>query len=111
MKLNGHDRFDTREGLYFNVVQPDQHHTNLPKPGINVYSFALHPEEHQPSGTANLSRIDDTVLKIWFLDISLAVGQPEFNFLNDDNKLYIYAINYNILRVLSGLCGMAYSLA
>ena len=68
IKLNGHDRFDEREGRYFNYVQTDQHHSNTPKPGINVYSFALHPEEHQPSGTANLSRIDDTSITIRFLE-------------------------------------------
>jgi len=60
--LNGHDRFARREGNYFNYVQPWQHHTRTPADGINVYSFALHPEQHQPTGTANMSRIDNTKL-------------------------------------------------
>ena len=51
LQLNGHDRFQVREGRYFNEVQPYQHHTNVPAVGINVYSFALNPEDHQPSGT------------------------------------------------------------
>jgi hypothetical protein len=68
LQLNGHDRFDRREGSYFNYVQPWQHHTNTPADGINVYSFALHPEQHQPSGSANLSRIDNTQLNLWFAD-------------------------------------------
>ena len=52
LQLNGHDRFQERLGSYFNLVQPYQHHTNVPATGINVYSFALRPEEHQPSGTS-----------------------------------------------------------
>ncbi len=111
IKLNGHDRFNLREGLYFNNVQPDQHHSNTPRDGINVYSFSLHPEQHQPSGTANLTRIDSTTLTIQFLDSSQGIGQPDLNFLNDENQLFVFAVNYNILRVLSGLAGLAYSTA
>ena len=59
LQLNGHDRFAEQDGLYFNRVQPNQHHTRQPSDGINVYSFALNPEEHQPSGTCNFSRIDN----------------------------------------------------
>lgn len=66
LQFNGHDRFDTREGEYFNYVQPQQYHTNTPKDGINCYSFSLYPEEHQPSGTANLSRIETTTLSLSF---------------------------------------------
>lgn len=109
LQLNGHDRFDKREGSYFNYVQPDQHHTNTPADGINVYSFALHPEQHQPSGTANLSRIDNTQLGLWFGDDTWSTGLPALNLLNPDNKLYIYGQNYNVLRILSGMGGLAYS--
>ena len=62
--LNGNDRFSEREGKYFNLVQPYQHHTSCPAPRINVYSFALTPEEHQPSGTCNFSRIDNAHLNV-----------------------------------------------
>ncbi len=109
IQLNGHDRFDRREGAYFNYVQPDQHHTNTPADGIFVYSFAIHPEQHQPSGTANLSRIDNTQLNIWFRDETAASGLPSLNFFNADNKLYIFAHNYNVLRIMSGMGGLAYS--
>lgn len=109
LQLNGHDRFDKREGPYFNYVQPDQHHTNTPADGINVYSFALHPEQHQPSGTANLSRIDNTLLNLWFRDSTLLAGLPALNFLNPDNKLYIFGFSYNVLRIMSGMGGLAYS--
>ena len=109
LQLNGHDRFDRREGSYFNYVQPDQHHTNTPADGINVYSFAIHPEQHQPSGTANLSRIDNTQLNIWFADPTAKVGQPTLNIFNSDNKLYIYCFSFNVLRIMSGMGGLAYS--
>ena len=109
LKLNGHDRFDRREGTYFNNVQSDQHHSNTPKDGINVFSFSLLPEEHQPSGTANLSRIDETSLSINFFEPTQKLGDPEIGFLNADNQLFIFGTNYNILRILSGLAGIAYS--
>jgi hypothetical protein len=101
LQLNGHDRFQVREGRYFNEVQPYQHHTNIPAVGINVYSFALQPEQHQPSGTCNLSRIDNTTL---LLTVSNnAVGTTT------SSTVYIYATNYNVLRVMSGMGGLAYS--
>lgn len=109
LQLNGHDRFDRREGAYFNYVQPDQHHTNTPADGINVYSFALHPEQHQPSGTANLSRIDNTTLKLTFADPTFTTGAPVLDLFCPDSKLYIYDINYNVLRIMSGMGGLAYS--
>jgi hypothetical protein len=95
--LNGNDRFATRKGEYFSLVQPYQHHENTPDQyhkGINVYSFALKPEEHQPSGTLNMSRIDTAVLSV---SSSIA------------GTIYIYAVNYNVLRILSGMGGLAYS--
>lgn len=111
IQLNGHDRFDKREGAYFNYVQPHQHHTNTPADGINVYSFALHPEQHQPSGTANLSRIDNTQLNVTFTDGSIALygGSSDIPFLNADSLFYIFAYSYNVLRIMSGMGGLAYS--
>ena len=98
LMLNGNDRFAERDTMYFTHVQPYQHHTNIPDSGcnINVYSFALKPEEHQPSGTLNMSRIDTAQLKI--TDISQATGEVK-----------IYAHSYNVLRILSGMGGLAYS--
>jgi hypothetical protein len=100
--LNGHDRFSERKGTYFNLVQPYQHHTNIPdSPGINVYSFALKPEEHQPSGTCNMSRIDNATL--------LLTVHPDIASANLTKKIRVYAINYNVLRIMSGMGGLAYS--
>ena len=98
--LNGNDRFSVRDGMYFNVVQPYQHHENIPhNTGINVYSFALKPEEHQPSGTLNMSRIDSASLDLTALS---SLNMSDYN-------LNVYAINYNVLRILSGMGGIAYS--
>ena len=101
LQLNGQDRFSEREGSYFDVVQPFQHHTRHPDTGINVYSFALKPEEHQPSGTCNFSRIDNATLQLVLS--SGAVGGVQ------TAKVRVYAINYNVLRVMSGMAGVAYS--
>ena len=97
LQLNGHDRFAQRNGIYFSKVQPFQHHTNIPlSPGVNVYSFAIKPEEHQPSGTCNFSRIDNATLQLSFGASTTGVVK-------------IFAINYNVLRVMSGMGGLAYS--
>lgn len=109
LQLNGHDRFDTREGAWFNYVQPEMHHSNTPPDGINVYSFSIFPEEHQPSGTANLSRIDTTDLILTFNESTATSTNPPLYFFNPDNRIYIYGMNYNILRIMSGLSGIAYS--
>ena len=106
IQLNGHDRFDIREGSYFNYVQPLQHHTRTPCDGINVYSFALHPEQHQPSGTANLSRIDSTMLNLTLRDptlVSAPANAPSLNFFTTDTNLFVFAFNYNVLRIMSGI--------
>ena len=95
LQLNGQDRFSEREGSYFDIVQPFQHHTRHPDTGINVYSFALRPEEHQPSGTCNFSRIDNAVLQ-------LVLSSPTVSGTNTA-KVRVYAVNYNVLRVMSGI--------
>ena len=101
LQLNGQDRFSEREGSYFDVVQPYQHHTRAPDTGICVYSFALRPEEHQPSGSCNFSRIDNAVLQ-------LVLSSPTVSG-TATAKVRVYAVNYNVLRVMSGMAGVAYS--
>ncbi|QOI90160.1 major capsid protein [Pyramimonas orientalis virus] len=118
LQLNGHERFTQRTPQYFQLVQPYQHHERVPTTcvltvdassietdeavmetcttgGINVYSFALKPEEHQPSGTCNMSRIDNATLNLQGVDT--------------DNTVKVFAVNYNVLRVMSGMGGLAYS--
>ena len=112
LQLNGHDRFQERLGSYFNLVQPYQHHTNVPATGINVYSFALRPEEHQPSGTCNMSRIDNCTLQLQLTpkSVGMVVGPDPANMTSGmAGKLRVYATNYNVLRIMSGMGGLAYS--
>ena len=97
LQLNGHDRFAKQPGNYFNFVQPRAHHSVTPSKGINVYSFALNPEEHQPSGTCNFSRIDNAQLNLTFTG-STTTG-----------KVHVFATSYNVLRIMSGMGGLAYS--
>jgi hypothetical protein len=101
LQLNGQDRFTEREGDYFDKLQPYQHHTRCPSVGINVYSFALRPEEHQPSGTCNFSRIDKATLQLT-VSVNTVV-------LTNTAQVRVYALNYNVLRVMSGMGGLAYS--
>ena len=103
LQLNGHDRMKRREGTYFRCVQPYQHHTGADGQtsesewgGYYCYSFGLKPEEHQPSGTCNFSRIDNAVLSL-----EGATGSA--------GSLKVYAVNYNVLRIMSGMGGLAYS--
>jgi hypothetical protein len=96
LKLNGHDRFSTQPGVYFQCVQPHSHFNNTPRCGVNAYSFALTPCDHQPSGSCNFSRIDNATLNISFN--SAMTG-----------TLTIFAVNYNVLRIMSGMGGLAYS--
>ena len=95
--INGHDRFGARPGDYFKRVQTYQHHTRVPSKNILVYSFALNPEDMQPSGSCNFTRIDTSHLQLT-MNTDLA-----------DGKIKIYALSYNILRIASGLAGLAFS--
>ena len=96
LKLNGHERFAARPLPYFTQTQVWQHHSGeggFVDLSIGVYSFALKPEEHQPSGTCNFSRIDN--------------AQLSFNATM--NAFDVHAVNYNVLRIMSGMGGLAYS--
>ena len=132
LKLNGHDRFSAMPATYFTRTQVWKHHTgsslnkarnwqltseNMVNRGkamitnqwdtdyINVYSFALKPEEHQPSGTCNFSRIDSAVLN-YNIDW---VENKDAGYNTPTNDIRVYAINYNVLRIMSGMGGLAYS--
>ena len=100
LQLNGHDRFSAQDGDYFNYVQPYETHNNTPSDGVNVYSFAINPTEHQPSGTCNFSRIDNATL-------TLNIDSEFVN--NQSSNINIYTVNYNILRIMSGMGGLAYA--
>jgi len=98
IQFNGEDRISAgnRKAQYFNLVQPYYHHTGHPSPGVYVYSFALRPEEYQPSGSVNMSRIDDQKLTM------------SFNGSSQD-KLIAFGLNYNILVITDGLANLVWS--
>jgi hypothetical protein len=99
LRLNGQDRFAVRDGAYFRYVQHFQHHTNTGAEGLCTYSFALLPEEHQPSGTVNMSRIDNATLDLTLVPAMSGVSAA----------VSVFALNYNILRIASGMGGLAFA--
>ncbi len=116
LTLNGHDRFDTRKGSYFNLVQPMQTMRSRVPAGVYMYSFALKPHEHQPSGTCNFSRIDNATLQLTLkaaANSGTITAATPLAYAADENNthsnatnltsLNIYAKNYNILRIMSGI--------
>ena len=109
LQLNGHDRFDRLDGNYFNYVQPYQHFRNTPVDGVNVYSFALKPAEHQPSGAANFSRIDTSELFLTFQRLDSNRKDVFRDHLDPETKVEVFTVNYNVLRIMSGMGGLAYS--
>jgi hypothetical protein len=118
LQFNGQDRLDKRFGDYYNEVQPFQHHTgstssvyrnasgsaiSTAQPGVYCYSFALKPEEQQPSGTCNFSRIDTATI-VMSIDGKVPIDRD-----GNEYDVRVYATNYNILRIMSGMAGLAYS--
>ena len=97
--LNGHDRAPERNSDYFRLVQNLQHMDASPTKTIYTYSFALKASEHQPSGTCNFSRIDNATLSLTFNSTQASGAR----------SLKLYAVNYNVLRIMSGMGGLAYS--
>jgi hypothetical protein len=97
IQLNTHDRITLRPSSYFNLLQPYNHHSRIPATGVNVYSFALEPEKHQPSGSINLSRIEGVTIQM-----TLSTG-------TDPVRIFPFAPNYNVFRVTSGMGGLAYA--
>jgi hypothetical protein len=98
--FNGVDRITEKEAEYFNYLQPYQHHTGNPKEGLFVYSFSIDPENYQPSGSCNMSRINN-------IQFYMSCNKP-----TDSSYTYnatYYIINYNFLRISSGLCGVVYN--
>jgi hypothetical protein len=106
--LNGHDRFAVRPQTYFRLVQPWECHTRIPEKHIYVYSFGLRPEEHQPSGTCNMSRIDNAQL-VFDLTNPAQLPAPSSQWTGATGQISIFATNYNVLRIMSGMGGLAYS--
>jgi len=124
LQLNGQDRFAARKGSYFNQVQPFQTIGSLAPSGVYLYSFALKPAGRQPSGTCNFSRIDNATLSLTYktcsvnaYDVAANVALALYsggetvtaNTGVQLTALNIYAKNYNVLRIMSGMGGLAYA--
>ena len=122
LSLNGFEKINNRvgTGMYYNVIQPWESHKRTPDTGVYNYSFALVPEEIQPSGTLNFSRIKDVLMTFdinpdmfqYYLSEINPLIQPnsEEDQLQDTEVIFkIYCIGYNILRVKNGYCGLAFS--
>jgi hypothetical protein len=105
--LNGHERFAKRDGNWFNYVQPSAH-THTPADGVNVVLFCLHPEQHQPTGSMNASRIDSAKFNYKVADVLASSRNATFD-LYSGTAVYLFAPNYNIVRMMSGMGGTAYS--
>jgi len=100
LRLDGIDRFYIRSAPYFRLTQPYQHHTNIPTAPVYIYlySFSMKPEEEQPSGSINCSKIDD-------INMALTFNAAE---VSQDRSVQMYATNYNVLRIIGGLGGLAF---
>lgn len=118
--LNGNERYNDKNADYYNLVQPYNHFTAIPPVGILCYSYALQPVEHQPSGTLNFSRIDNAANKFSVIsDVSQlngllgvtggAASNPWSKSAASSYEGVVYAVNYNVLRIMSGMGGLAYS--
>jgi len=99
LMLNGHDRQSERPGSFYETVAPFYSHTTVSMKNISQIGFALSPEKLQPSGSCNFSRIDNAQLKLTYSS----------DVTTDARQLHVYAVNYNVLVVVSGMCGVSFS--
>ena len=116
LRFNGHDRFAERGATFFTDLQVYKHHTGSPNVnGIYVYSFAVKPEDHQPSGTCNMSRIESAQifmrLKNYITehDLKHIKDDPHSAIVYNDYNMYVYAVGYNVLRFMSGMASIVFS--
>jgi hypothetical protein len=106
--FNGIERYSSMDNMYFEHVQPYQHDLKIDKKGVYVYSFSLDPTKYQPSGACNMSRVKNIQLELETVDVkrTLQNGEnvPEYKF-----NVSVYSVNYNILRIMSGMAGLSFS--
>lgn len=100
LRLDGYERFQRRGARYFRITQPYQRHTAIPNDFIYVYCFGLRPEDEQPTGSINCSKIDDIRL-----DLAFTADSQKIQY---DRTVMVYTVNYNVLRIVGGLGGLAF---
>ena len=113
LQMNGVDRIKKREAGFFNVIQPFQNHTcgglieldstMYYNGGFYMYSFGLHPENYQPQGTLNFSKLNNFVINFDYKKTS-----SSYTSIPESYKFTCYGINYNILKISQGMAGIAY---
>ena len=114
LQINGHDRMAEKPAEYYRLVQNNRYMPGQTSKQIYTYSFALNPGEHQPSGSCNFSRVDLAKLNLKFDTTSTSQNTKDdgANYtgqLSNDVHVKVYAVNYNVLRIMSGMGGLAYS--
>ena len=105
IKFDGFDRFKKRDISYFRLVQPYQYHTAVPDDFIYLYSFSINPEDSQPSGSFNASRLDSLVLTFTMNNTLNNTNSSMFiaPIVQKDSTCVVYAVNYNVLRIVAGM--------
>ena len=104
LQFDGFDRFRSRTAPYFRLVQQFQYHTAIPDDFIYIYSFSLHPEDAQPSGSFNASRLDSLVLNMTMNNPQNNDGTKMIGVITQRDAIAtVYAVNYNVLRIVSGM--------
>lgn len=96
-------RVSDRDGMYYNLIQPWKHHTNIPSPGIYLFSFAINPEDYQPSGSCNMGLLDANQA---FININPIF----FEYMNKNVSINFYARSINILKITEGMANLAFSI-
>ena len=112
LMFNSNDRISKKDNHFFNYVQPFKYHTNTPSPGVNIYSFAIYPEDSQPSGTCNMSRLDKIQLELTLRWLSLKTGGDCDNLepnIYEGYEVYVFATNYNVMRIVGGMGGLVFA--
>jgi hypothetical protein len=109
LELNGYQRIELSEGNYFNLLRPYYSHKNIPSNGINLYSFSLCPEENQPSGSCNFSRITKSLLTLNIDPSTFKNDDISGNYVEDLVNIRVYAVIHNVLRFISGMGALANS--
>jgi hypothetical protein len=98
--IDGLNRVNVYSGEYYSDVQNYLYHTNTSSPGLNIYSFSLHPQQYQPSGSLNFSKVKDVTLEL-NLDKTVTYQNNAF--------IQVFARSYNVLRIIDKRAALAYS--
>lgn len=101
--FNSTERISNRDGMYYNLIQPWRHHTNIPSAGIYLFSFAINPEEYQPSGSCNMGLLDANQA---FININPIF----FEYMNKNVSINFFARSINILKITEGMASLAFSI-